>query len=134
MLSATESDGEECNKTIDEIHEELSEVDLPLSDVENDDMTESEDKSNQDGAHGRPRFFRVRTQNRIVKDIACALDESNYDLLVIPSESGSNRAAKEKNTTKRFFGLTREAQFVWKAMLGEYCFKSSRSQTRIQKL
>ena len=107
MLSATESDGEECNKTIDEIHEELSEVDLPLSDVENDDMTESEDKSNQDGAHGRPRFFRVRTQNRIVKDIACALDESNYDLLVIPSESGSNRAAKEKNTTKRFFGLTR---------------------------
>ena len=114
MLYVTESDGEERIKTIAKIHEELSEVDLPLSDVENDDMTESEDneeesedKSNQDGAHGRPRFFRVRTQNRIVKDIACALDESNYDLLVIPSESGSNRAAKEKNTTKRFFGLTR---------------------------
>ena len=107
MLFITKSDGEERIKTIDKIHEELSEVDLPLPDVENDDMTESEDneeesedKSNHDGVHGRPSFFRARTENRIVKDIDCALDESNYDFLVILRvKVAPTEPQKKKNTT-----------------------------------
>ena len=41
VLFVTELDDEECDKTIDEIDEELSEVDLLLP--ENDDLTESVD-------------------------------------------------------------------------------------------
>ena len=41
VLFVTESDDEQCDKTIDEIDEELSKVDLPLSDGENDDLTKS---------------------------------------------------------------------------------------------
>ena len=51
-------------KTIDKTDEELSEIDLSLSDVENDDLSESgdseEESKNQfnDGdAHGRLCFF-----------------------------------------------------------------------------
>ena len=43
MLFVTESDDEQCDKTIDEIDEELSKVDLPLSDGDNDDLTKSGD-------------------------------------------------------------------------------------------
>lgn len=44
VLFVTESDGEECDRTIDdEIGEELSEVNLPLSDGKNDDLMESGD-------------------------------------------------------------------------------------------
>ena len=132
MLFVTESDGEERIKTIAEIHEELSEVDLPLPDVENDDMTESEDneeesedKSNHDGAHGRPSFFRARTENRIVKDIHCALDESNYDLLVILSESGSNRATKEKKHNLKIFWTNQKPNFF-----GKPCWENIASNRR----
>ena len=80
VLFVTKLDDEECDKTIDEIDEELSEVDLLLP--ENDDLTESvdseeesEDQPNHGDAHGRPRFFRSRIQNRLVSYIDSALDK-----------------------------------------------------------
>lgn len=113
VLFVTESDGEECDRTIDdEIGEELSEVNLPLSDGKNDDLMESgdsekqsEDQANHGSAHGRTRFFRPQTQNRLVKDNGSALKESNYDLLPIPSETEETgiELDKNKNTTKKIF-------------------------------
>ena len=62
MLFVTESDDEECDKTVDKIDEELSEFDFPLSEGENDNLTEtgeseeeSEDQVNHGGVHGRPQ-------------------------------------------------------------------------------
>ena len=82
MLFVTASDDEKCDKTIDKIDEEVSEVDLPLSNGENDDLTESgdseeetEDQANHGDVRGRPRLFRLQTQNRLVMDIYSALDE-----------------------------------------------------------
>ena len=66
---------------------------------------ESEDQANHGGAHDRRRFFRPQTQNRLVKDNDSALDESNYDLLSIPSETEEIgiELKKNKNTTKNIF-------------------------------
>ena len=62
MLFVTESDDEECDKTVDKIDEELSEFDLPLSEGENDNLTEtgqseeeSQDQVNHGSVHGRPQ-------------------------------------------------------------------------------
>ena len=120
VLFVTESDDEECYKTIDEVDEELSEVDLPLSDGKNDDLTEngdseeeSEDQHNHGGAHGRPHFFYPRTQNRLVKDFDSALDESNYDLLPISSETEvtESKLKKHKNTIKKIFWTNQKPNF-----------------------
>lgn len=101
VLLVTELDDEGCDRTIDdEIGEELSGVNLPLSDGENDDLMESgdseeqsEDLTNNGSTRGRTRFFRPRIQNRLVKDNGSALD----DLLPIPSETEETGIELDKN-------------------------------------
>ena len=76
VLFVTESDDQQCNKTIDKTDEELSEIYLSLSDGENDDLAESgdneeesKDQVNHGSSHARFRFFYPQTQNRLLKEI-----------------------------------------------------------------
>ena len=66
---------------------------------------------NHGGAHVRPCFFHSRTQNRHLKDNDSGLDKSNYDLRPIPSETEEIgvKLGKNKNTTKRFFGQSKDS-------------------------
>lgn len=104
-------------KTIDKTDEELSEIDLSLSDVENDDLSESGDSEeesknqfNHGVAHGRLCFFCLWTQNTYFKNNDSALDELNYDVLPILSKTKEigSELEENKNTTKKdFLGKTK---------------------------
>ena len=72
-----------------------------------------------------------RRRNRLLKDIDSALNQSNHDLLLIPSKTEEIGVELEKN--KKYFLGNPKAQFVWKAMSGEWYFQAFKSQTRIQK-